>query len=99
MTEATDEEVRECNNWLEKLRHRAASEPTGTLRVTVEQLNDIHAEYRKLLARLERVEAVIQNSKQATTACAHDFKITTGLSHNDPVTWFCCKKCNYGYWL
>lgn len=56
MTEATDEEVRECNNWLEKLRYRAASEPTGTLRVTVEQLNDIHTEYRKLLARLERVE-------------------------------------------
>ena len=56
IAEATDEDVRECNNWLEKLRHRAASEPTGTLRVTVEQLNDIHAEYRKLLARLERVE-------------------------------------------
>lgn len=53
----------------------------------------------KLLARLERVEAVIQNSKQATTACAHDFESTTGLSHNDPVTWYCCKKCNYGYWL
>jgi uncharacterized protein (DUF488 family) len=52
----------------------------------------------KLLARLERVEAVIQNSKQATTACAHDFESTTGLSHNDPITWNCCKKCNYGFW-
>ena len=60
IAEATDEDVRECNNWLEKLRHRAASEPTGTLRVTVEQLNDIHAEYRKLLARLERVEEELQ---------------------------------------
>lgn len=64
MTEATDEDVRECNNWLEKLRHRAASEPTGTLRVTVEQLNDIHAEYRKLLARLERVEGELRQTER-----------------------------------